>query len=424
MSVARERLERWLQTRDERLSGLPWLRTGDDAGRTVRFVADEILVQDTGAAIAHRTLAGLGHRTSEIAEDEPRRGCAGCARPASTSSAAVRRLRGQLPQGSVVGPNHVFMSTPHEHGGPFGPPVAADALPAKLAPSPDDASPVRVVVMDTGIWLDSPLPAGCYSATPENHETVLDGDADGDARLRRRARQLHRRGRRAGHRRRAGPHREDPRQLRRVHRGRPGRGDHRPHRHRRAQPVARRVLGRRPAARGRCPPPCRRSCPAATGSWSPPPATTASPTARSGRPRSPRSGRPAVGRAGARGRRARRHRDLRVEQHRAVGQRRRTGRGHRQHVHQPPSCSPAAGRRGAARRSPRPRSSPRSSTGSRRPARSRRRRPRSGPRRRATRSAATRRCTAPGTARRKRGGTGRFLIGRFRSGRFPEGSSD
>lgn len=94
-------------------------------------------------------------------------------------SAAVRRLRGQLPQGSVVGPNHVFMSTPHEHGGPFGPPVAADAPPAKLAPSPDNASPVRVVVMDTGIWLDSPLPAGCYSATPENHETVLDGDADG-----------------------------------------------------------------------------------------------------------------------------------------------------------------------------------------------------------------------------------------------------
>ncbi|MEV4508794.1 S8/S53 family peptidase [Dactylosporangium sp. NPDC049525] len=179
MSVARERLERWLQTRDERLSGLPWLRTETHAGRTVRFVADEILVQDSGTAIAHRTLAGLGHRTSEIAEDEPSAGLRRLRTSGLDVSAAVRQLRGQLPQGSVIGPNHVFMSTPHEHGGPFGPPVPADAPPAKLAPSADNTSPVRVVVMDTGIWLDSPLPAGCYTATPENHETVLDGDADG-----------------------------------------------------------------------------------------------------------------------------------------------------------------------------------------------------------------------------------------------------
>ena len=179
MSAARERLERWLQTRDERLSALPWLRTEKHAGRAVRFVADEILVQDSGAALAHRTLTGLGHRTSEIAEDEPSAGLRRLRTAGLDVSAAVRRLRGELPKGSVVGANHVFMSTPHEHGGPFGPPVAVDAPPAKLAPSTDTAAPVRVVVMDTGIWLDSPLPAGCYTATPENHETVLDADADG-----------------------------------------------------------------------------------------------------------------------------------------------------------------------------------------------------------------------------------------------------
>ncbi|MET7418465.1 S8/S53 family peptidase [Dactylosporangium sp. NPDC005555] len=179
MSVARDRLERWLHTRDARLSGLPWLRTESHGGRTVRFVADEILVQDAGTAVAHRTLVGLGHRTSEITEDEPSTGLRRLKTSGLDVSDAVRRLRGQLPKGSVVGPNHVFMSTPHEHGGPFGPPVAADALPAKLAPSADNASPVRVVVMDTGIWLDSPLPAGCYTATPENHETVTDADADG-----------------------------------------------------------------------------------------------------------------------------------------------------------------------------------------------------------------------------------------------------
>src|SRR5688572_30017047 len=183
MSVARERLERWLQTRDERLAALPWLRTETHAGRTVRFVADEILVQESGTAVAHRTLTGLGHRTSEISEDEPGDGRVAGLRRLRTSgldvSAAVRQLRGQLPKGAVVGPNHVFMSTPHEHGGPFGPPVATDAPPEKLVPSSDNPSPVRVVVMDTGVWVDSPLPAGCYTATPENHETVLDGDADG-----------------------------------------------------------------------------------------------------------------------------------------------------------------------------------------------------------------------------------------------------
>src|SRR4051794_9639988 len=103
MSVARERLERWLQTRDERLAGLPWLRTETSAGRTVRFVADEILVQDSGTAIAHRTLTGLGHRTSEIAEDEPAAGLRRLRTSGLDVSAAVRRLRGQLPQGSVVG---------------------------------------------------------------------------------------------------------------------------------------------------------------------------------------------------------------------------------------------------------------------------------------------------------------------------------
>ncbi|GAA0742254.1 S8/S53 family peptidase [Dactylosporangium roseum] len=179
MSVARERLERWVQKRDQRLAALPWLRTELHAGRPVRFVADEILVQDTGISAALRTLTGLGHRSSEITEDEPATGLRRLRTSGLDVTAAVRRLRSQLP-GAVVGPNHVFTSTPYEHGGPFGPPVACDALPSKLAPSASGASSVRVVVMDTGVWVDSPLPAGCYSATPDNHETVLDGDDNGE----------------------------------------------------------------------------------------------------------------------------------------------------------------------------------------------------------------------------------------------------
>ncbi|WP_433078485.1 S8 family peptidase [Dactylosporangium sp. CA-052675] len=179
MSVPNDRLRRWEQVRTERLSTLPWLRTEVQSGRPVRFVADEILVSDHGAGIAHRTLAGLGHRAGDIEEDEPHRGLRRIKTRGLDVSAAVRQLRGQLPD-AVVGPNHVFLSTPHEHGGPFGPPVAADAPPSKLAPSAGGASSVRVVVMDTGVYVDSPLPAGCYSATAENVETVLDGDNDGE----------------------------------------------------------------------------------------------------------------------------------------------------------------------------------------------------------------------------------------------------
>ncbi|MEV8514856.1 S8 family serine peptidase [Dactylosporangium sp. NPDC051484] len=179
MSVPNDRLRRWEQARTARLSNLPWLRTEVQSGRPVRFVADEILVSDRGAGIAHRTLSGLGHRASEITEDEPHAGLRRLKTRGLDVSAAVRRLREQLP-GAVVGPNHVFVSTPHEHGGPFGPPVPSDAPPAKLAPSATGASSVRVVVMDTGVWTDSPLPVGCYTATAENQETVLDGDNDGE----------------------------------------------------------------------------------------------------------------------------------------------------------------------------------------------------------------------------------------------------
>ncbi|MET7400282.1 S8/S53 family peptidase [Dactylosporangium sp. NPDC005572] len=179
MTVARDRFQRWERRRDQRLAGIPWLRTELQDGRPVRFVRDEILVQDSGTGIAHRTLNGLGHRSSEIREDEPARGLRRLRTSGLDVAAAVRQLRGQLPD-AVVGPNHVFTSTPYNHGGPFGPPVACAALDAKLAPLASGASPVRVVVLDTGVWVDSPLPAGCYSATNENHETVLDGDNDGE----------------------------------------------------------------------------------------------------------------------------------------------------------------------------------------------------------------------------------------------------
>ncbi|GAA3288388.1 S8/S53 family peptidase [Dactylosporangium vinaceum] len=179
MSVPIDRYRRWEQVRNARLSNLPWLRSDVQSGRPVRYVADEILVSEGGAAIAHRTLNALGHRPSDVTEREPHRGLRLLKADGLDVAAAVRQLRGQLPD-AVVGPNHVFLSTPYEHGGPYGPPISATAPPSKLAPSADGPSSVRVVVMDTGVYLDSPLPPGCYSATADNVETVLDGNADGE----------------------------------------------------------------------------------------------------------------------------------------------------------------------------------------------------------------------------------------------------
>jgi subtilisin family serine protease len=177
MPVPRERLDRWKQIRTERLASLGWVRTEDVGGKPVRFATDEILVQDTGAATAHRTLSDLGHRRSDIAEFEPAAGLRRLRTPGLDVGRAVRQLRAVLPAGAVVGANHVLLSTPHEHGGPFGPPVAA-APPGPVTVA-RARSRARVVVMDTGVWADSPLPERGYDAAPDAYETTLDADDNG-----------------------------------------------------------------------------------------------------------------------------------------------------------------------------------------------------------------------------------------------------
>jgi hypothetical protein len=178
MTTPRDRLDRWRQVRTQRLAELPWLRTDASGGRPVRFVADEILVigPDTGVGAARRALTGLGHRAADIAEDEPVAGVRRLRVPGLDVAAAVRRARAVAPEGSVVGANHVFLSTPYEHGGPFGPPVAVATAPGLTVTA---ESTVRVTVLDTGVWADSPLPADGYHAGPEAYETVLDVDGDG-----------------------------------------------------------------------------------------------------------------------------------------------------------------------------------------------------------------------------------------------------
>lgn len=182
MTTSRDRLDRWRLARTRRLAQLPWLRTDTTDGRPVRYVADEILVvgpkdgPDTAVEAARRAVSNLGHSTADIAEDEPVAGVRRLRVRGLDVAAAVRRARAAAPAGSAVGANHVFLSTPYEHGGPFGPPSAVATAPALAGPA-DTA--VRVAVLDTGVWADSPLPLNGYRAAAAAYETVLDADGDG-----------------------------------------------------------------------------------------------------------------------------------------------------------------------------------------------------------------------------------------------------
>jgi len=77
----------------------------------------------------------------------------------------------------VVGPNHVFLSNPYEIGGPYGPPtVPASAY--SLPSGPSASASVRVAVLDTGIWRQTPLPPSWYEAGDADYDDTIGADAD------------------------------------------------------------------------------------------------------------------------------------------------------------------------------------------------------------------------------------------------------
>ncbi len=167
---------RWKQSRAAMLDRLPWLRRDDSGGGPARYVADELLVGEAHHGAAERVLAGMGHRASDVAVDEVVPGFRRLRVRALDVPTAARRVRSAA-GGLVASPNHVLLSAPFEHGGPFGPPVPAAALEDLFVPDGD--RPARVAVLDTGVWRDSPLPPGAYQAGPGDVETVVDVNDDG-----------------------------------------------------------------------------------------------------------------------------------------------------------------------------------------------------------------------------------------------------
>jgi thermitase len=174
-STSDDRLRQWQRNRAQRLDALPWLKVDRGNGRPVRYVADELLVRVEREGDARGVLNAAGHPRQSVTAEEVAPGVLALRAHGMDVPGAARALR--RGGADTAGPNHVFISTPYEMGGPFGPPVPdVDAWSLPAGPSPSAA--VRVAVVDTGIWRDSPLPSGWYEATSDDYDDTVDPDAD------------------------------------------------------------------------------------------------------------------------------------------------------------------------------------------------------------------------------------------------------
>ncbi|GIH02120.1 serine protease [Rhizocola hellebori] len=180
MALSEDRLRQWQQRRASRMRGLSWLgQETRPGGLPVWFAQGELLVLADHRQSAERVLGQLGAAGS-IEESQLAPGLIRYRGSGLDVPVAARRLR-QLAQDDgddrvAASPNHVFLSAPFEHGGPFGPPVPAlrpRTLPAR------SAGQVSVAVLDTGVWRNSPLPARAYTAADGDYESDTDVDNDG-----------------------------------------------------------------------------------------------------------------------------------------------------------------------------------------------------------------------------------------------------
>src|SRR5262249_5833656 len=174
-SASDDRMQQWQRGRAARLGALPWVHTDATSGRPVRYVAGELLVRSNHEGNAHDALSGQGFGRAAVSVDEIAPGFVRLRTQGMDVGAAARAVRRSAGPGTAA-PNHVFLSTPDAIGGPVGPPPPADQFTMPTGPSPDAS--LKVVVVDTGIWLDTPLPATWYQATSADYDDTLDDDAD------------------------------------------------------------------------------------------------------------------------------------------------------------------------------------------------------------------------------------------------------
>jgi thermitase len=184
MSASSERLARYHRRRQLRLGGVPNLRSvATGGGAYVWYLADELLVVDDERRHVERYLGDRRHGAASLGDEEVIPGLRRYLAAGLDVPQAVRAVHAGLPAGAGIAcPNHVLLSAPFNHGGPFGPPlpVAASVLP----PRERDDDLVSVAIVDTGVWKNSELPEGYYrpgvvdveEETDVDNDGVLDGD--------------------------------------------------------------------------------------------------------------------------------------------------------------------------------------------------------------------------------------------------------
>jgi subtilisin family serine protease len=148
----------------------------------VRFVADELLVLDEHFATARQAFAEQGFSDRDIVEEgDVPDGFRRVRLSGLDVARAARRVRVQAEAAGdprvAAGPNHVFVSTPFEHAGAYGPPRPA---PPGALSAADGSGGVGVLVLDTGMWLNSPLPKDRYVTEDFESDVGDDGVRDGD----------------------------------------------------------------------------------------------------------------------------------------------------------------------------------------------------------------------------------------------------
>src|SRR5215475_11288990 len=121
-STSDDRMQQWQRSRASRLDALPWLHTDTTTGRPVRYVAGELLVRSDHEGNAHDALSGQGFGRAAVSVDEIAPGFVRLRTQGMDVGAAARAVRRSAGPGTAA-PNHVFLSTPYEMGGPFGPPT-------------------------------------------------------------------------------------------------------------------------------------------------------------------------------------------------------------------------------------------------------------------------------------------------------------
>jgi thermitase len=185
MPPSDDRLAAWSERRQQRLSRIPWLRSTMHGAAQSWYVADELLVVDEHRSLAQAVLADAGHRATGVEDQELPGGVRRYVARGLDVPAAVRAVHARAGNalgdgtagGGIAGPNHVFMSSPFNHGGPYGPPSPTASV--TFVQRPPGSQLVPVTIIDTGLWIDSPLPPVYYQAAPNDCESGTDVDGDG-----------------------------------------------------------------------------------------------------------------------------------------------------------------------------------------------------------------------------------------------------